>query len=74
MFSNMAQGHIPLSWTCHICGRERPDADIAVHQTDMSGLRGFPPGTVLHNVRYCVDSPECAAKAESYSHFDKEPN
>lgn len=58
-----------LTWTCHICGIERDDADIGVHQTDISELRGFAKGTILHNVRYCLDNERCVRAAQSYSHF-----
>lgn len=53
-----------LTWTCHICRRERPDAKIGVakHQ--------HPLG-IGCNVRYCTDSPLCALAALDYCHMGK---
>lgn len=56
-----------LTWTCHICGVERPDALIAVKKHDRSAGMNLPPGTWNENVRYCVDKPDCAAKAETFT-------
>jgi hypothetical protein len=54
-----------LTWTCHICGQERPDAMIGVekHKTLM-------PGTNLRveeSVRYCRDKAECMNAAPNFS-------
>ena len=54
---------IELTWSCHVCGRERPDAQIDVHKTDLSAEYGLPPGTMEQNVRYCTDDPDCRRKA-----------
>jgi len=56
-----------LTWTCHICGQERPDSKISVekHRVRM-------PGTnmrVEENVRYCNDKAECANAAPTFSHL-----
>jgi predicted subunit of tRNA(5-methylaminomethyl-2-thiouridylate) methyltransferase len=51
---------IDLTWTCHVCGRERPDDKISVLSVSHMHARGFE---VRHNVRYCNDRPECAAGA-----------
>jgi hypothetical protein len=48
-----------VTWTCHICGRERPDDRISVATHDISG----PRFEAKANVRYCNDSAECSAKA-----------
>lgn len=52
-----------LTWRCHVCGAERPDARISVHITDLSAQHGWPPGTFTENTRYCNDRPACAAGA-----------
>lgn len=54
-----------ITWTCHICGDERPDRLIAVHTTDLSTEFGFQPGTLQQNVRYCTDRPSCAEAAKT---------
>lgn len=51
------------SWTCHVCGEERPDAAISVLRRDDSAAFGRPPGSVPHNIRYCNDRPACIAGA-----------
>lgn len=61
-----------ITWTCHICGVERPDAKISVHTTDKSADLGMPPGSVRQNVRYCNDDTECREKAQTHSLFEKE--
>lgn len=49
-----------LTWTCHVCGKERPDERISVY----SRQKTLPGGVVMtENVRYCNDSPDCEAKA-----------
>ena len=48
-----------ITWTCHVCGEERPDACISVRSTDMSNEYGLPIGTMMQNVRYCNDNKEC---------------
>ena len=53
------------SWTCHVCGDERPDALISVHKTDRSEEFGFPSGTWVENVRYCNDRPACIEGAKN---------
>jgi hypothetical protein len=50
----------PLSWTCHVCGRERPDQFISVFQKSII-LFGDTPAT--QNVRFCNDRAECAKTA-----------
>ncbi len=41
-----------LTWTCHFCKKERPDAVIYVHKTEVSPVLTF-------QLRYCGDNPEC---------------
>ena len=49
-----------LTWTCHVCGEERPDAQISVAKYHAIHER-VPVG---YNVRYCNDRPDCAAGTE----------
>lgn len=52
-----------LTWTCHVCGSERPDERISVHSSreNLDGL------VFTQNVRYCNDNPDCRRKAPSVS-------
>jgi hypothetical protein len=54
------------TWTCHICGEERPDRRISVFQTDLSKQYGLPPGVMWHNVRYCNDRAGCIHAAPNH--------
>lgn len=56
----------PLSWSCHICGKDRPDAAISVFLSDLSDEMKLPPGTVTQNVRYCNDDPKCTQEARVF--------
>ena len=51
------------TWSCHICGKKRPDAKISVFPKSL-----VISGQVLgqQNVRYCNDNPECQKKARNY--------
>lgn len=49
------------TWTCHVCGDERPDELIAVHSETYPILGGRVDYTV--NVRYCADRVGCQAGA-----------
>ena len=51
------------TWTCHVCGRERPDERISVFKSDRSAAFGLPPGSVGQNVRYCNDRVTCLRDA-----------
>ena len=53
------------TWTCHICGEERPDKFISVdsRRINFGGL------WMIHNVRYCNDNPECYARAKTHDLF-----
>jgi hypothetical protein len=55
----------PISWTCHICGQERPDDKILVYTTDLSAEFGLQYGTLRQNVRYCEDNPACILGAQT---------
>lgn len=52
-----------LTWTCHICKEERPDAQIAVmkHPLIINGQQ-----VAEQNVRYCSDRPACATGAITF--------
>jgi hypothetical protein len=51
------------TWTCHVCGRERPDELINVRSFDI----GMPGGsTVTVNVRYCTDTPDGEVPTSCY--------
>ena len=52
-----------MTWTCHVCKKNRPDAAISVYKTDISAKYSLPSGTMSHNVRYCNDNPDCVSKA-----------
>jgi hypothetical protein len=53
-----------ITWTCHVCGKERWDRSISVWKTDLSAEHGLPPGTFTQNVRYCNDDPKCVESAK----------
>lgn len=55
------------SWICHICHRLRPDALIGVFKHDRSADWNLPPGSVMENVRYCLDTPACLEAARRFS-------
>jgi len=50
-----------MTWTCHVCGDERPDAQISVLSFDVA-VEGvdFP---IRQNVRYCNDRLSCITGA-----------
>ena len=54
----------PLTWKCHICGEERPDAKISVLSKPLI-VNGQSYGT--QNIRYCNDRPKCIEGAKTYS-------
>ena len=45
-----------FTWTCMICGKERPDADISVYKRRMEVTAGFLTEV---NIRYCNDKYMC---------------
>lgn len=46
-----------MSWSCHGCGSERPDAAISVLTQSVPLERG---GSMSLSLRYCNDRPNCA--------------
>ena len=56
-----------LTWTCHVCGQERPDEKISVYSKPLF-INGVRCGE--ENIRYCNDNPECMMKAPVTSHFE----
>ena len=57
-----------LTWTCHLCKKERPDAKISVRKKPLI-IGGQSMGS--QNVRYCNDNPDCIEKSKTFS-FVKE--
>jgi hypothetical protein len=53
-----------LTWTCHICKKERPDALISVLSKPLI-IAGQQAGN--QNIRYCNDNPECIEGAKTFS-------
>ena len=45
-----------LTWTCHVCHEERPDAAISVLSTP---IEVAPRVMATQNVRYCNDRRAC---------------
>ncbi len=60
----------PVTWTCHICSKERDDEFISVFVHDCSIDYELPMSTFISNVRYCNDNEDCKRKAEdpAYPH------
>lgn len=52
-----------LTWTCHVCGDERPDSRISVLTKPLN----FPGVVAEQNIRYCNDRETCRAGAEDYT-------
>jgi hypothetical protein len=55
------------TWTCHVCGDERPDARISVF-SKTARLHGGVE--VTQNVRYCNDRPACVEGAKLVDWMD----
>lgn len=53
-----------LTWTCHICRKERPDRFISAKQIDMKGV------PVTMNIRYCNDRVECLEGTKDFSFWE----
>lgn len=62
-----------LTWTCHVCGDERPDRAIAVHsRSHGTGFCDCHKGyKFMENLRYCNDRAECVEGVKSISLFRK---
>lgn len=56
-----------VTWFCHVCGEDRPDARVSVVTHDVSQWlpRPLPPGSWKVNVRYCNDRADCEAGARA---------
>ena len=52
-----------MTWTCHICGKERPDDKISVRSKDTSAKFNLPVGSMKQNVRYCNDNLRCEERS-----------
>lgn len=50
-----------LTWTCHVCGLERPDAKIGVLTRERMSDLGV---RFRENIRHCNDKRECAEGAK----------
>lgn len=50
-----------LTWQCHVCKAERPDAKISVYTTTKL-VQGVE---MKQNVRYCNDNPTCLEGAKT---------
>jgi hypothetical protein len=48
-------------WTCHVCGKLRPDNKISVYSSTI--LQGDIP--IKQNVRHCNDNPDCVEGAKT---------
>lgn len=51
-----------LTWTCHVCGLERPDAKISVFTRVIRFENGV---TMRENFMYCNDKPDCIQNVSS---------
>jgi hypothetical protein len=60
-----------LTWTCHICGKKRPDAAISVFIKPLI-IDGQIMGN--QNIRYCNDNPDCIKKVKDFSFIKGDPN
>lgn len=62
-----------MSWTCHICKRERPDERISVMKHPI--IDSDSGRQIGHqNVRYCNDRVHCRQAARYYRHFKLSPD
>lgn len=50
---------VDLTWSCLVCGRERPDEAIGVTHQPVPGAEHLYPGIARFNVRHCIDRPSC---------------
>ena len=56
-------------WTCHVCGKKRPDDKISVYIRH----RTLPNGVEIdENIRYCNDKPACKNEAKHVTFIGKE--
>ena len=59
----------PLTWKCHVCGEERPDAKISVLSKPVV-IKGQV--FCVQNIRYCNDRQRCIDSAKDFSFFKEE--
>lgn len=58
-----------VTWTCHICGAERPDHKISVLKKPLTINR---QKVGEQNIRYCNDNIKCVKGARTFTfHKDK---
>lgn len=50
------------TFSCNICGDERPNASISVRVRELV-VNGVPVPHGTYNERYCNDRPDCIAAA-----------
>lgn len=55
-----------LTWTCHICNEERPDAKISVFKHKHPGSLDGNTIEFTENVRYCNDRDRCLEGAKQF--------
>ena len=55
-----------ITWTCEVCGGEKPDREITVTKYDFSHYYDLPADTMQRNVRHCFE-PACIAAAKDES-------
>jgi hypothetical protein len=60
-----------LTWTCYVCGDERPEDKISVYKKPLI-LLGQEHGT--ENIRYCHDRPMCVEAAPSKGLLSLQPD
>ena len=61
------------TWTCHICGEERPDEKISALAKPLIINGQVVPGGE-QNIRYCNDRPACIEGAKEFSFYKEENN
>lgn len=56
-----------LTWTCHVCRKERPNKFISVHKNPVM------IGTIFthENIRYCNDNPDCIEGVKNFSFTER---
>lgn len=56
-----------MTWTCHVCGDERPDKFISVYKLPLDV--GDPRVKATQNIRYCNDRSECVTRRHHVPFF-----
>jgi hypothetical protein len=52
---------LDLTWTCHVCGKVRPDDKISVYHRIIT----HDIIDITENIRYCNDNPDCVEGAKT---------